>query len=93
MGYVNLKLNISEFQLSYPIPFVVDENKIPCCSILGANFLSHNNVVLDFASGSLGVNNDSGMLVYPSNALTKRESPDYIHSYYHCSFMGVVQMG
>ena len=54
--------------------------------------MSHNNVVLDFASGSLGVNNYSGMLVYPINALTKRESPDYIHSYYHCSFMGVVQM-
>ena len=47
LGYVNLNLNML-FDNDKVLPFaVVEDSSIPCCLILGANFLLHSNTNLD----------------------------------------------
>jgi transposase InsO family protein len=66
LGILNLKPRMLEFEVREIIPFaVVNEADMPCCCILGANFLARNEIVVDFAVGSLYVENDRQTLLYP----------------------------
>lgn len=52
-GYVVLELSIYERQVG-PMPFaVVSEDAMPCCFLLGANFIKRNNVGIDFGKDQI----------------------------------------
>ena len=65
VGIVKLKLEILEMPLNNEIPFaVVENNKLPFCGILGANFLKANNVIIDFQKNMMHCQNDDGEEIF-----------------------------
>ena len=55
-GHVHLQLNVKGYQSEY-IPFaIVSESAIPCCFLLGANFIKANGIELDFSTDQLVFN-------------------------------------
>ena len=61
IGVVKLKLAVSDMILE-PFTFViVKQSKLPCCILLGLNFLKHNKANIDFNSGYLHFNDESNI--------------------------------
>ena len=79
LGIVNLKVNLLEISLDKEMPFaVVKDNYLPCCSILGANFIKENKIVLDFHQQILYCHNEEDEeLVYPMKHQYEKEH-DYV---------------
>lgn len=49
VGYVELKLSIAEQDFDIPVPFaIVKTCELPCCAILGANYLIANEISVEF---------------------------------------------
>ena len=64
LGIVKLKLTMAGVQLQEEIPFaVVKDGCMPCCSILGANFVAKNGLILDFHK--LVITNKNNEFQYP----------------------------
>ncbi|XP_047740946.1 uncharacterized protein LOC125179330 [Hyalella azteca] len=54
LGIVKLKPKLMEIDIKEDTPFaVIETSAMPCCCILGANFLNRNNIILDFRSKSV----------------------------------------
>lgn len=63
---VVVKLKLLSLELKEPTLFaVVDDDAIPCCAVLGANFLVSNNIILDFSKHGMYAENDGEEVVYP----------------------------
>lgn len=61
LGYVILSINFDENTSRCPMPFViVADNVMPCCAILGANFLIANQITLNFKEFSMSMPSPSG---------------------------------
>ena len=67
LGIVKLKLHMLGIPLDNEIPFaIVRDNCLPFCSILGANFIAKNNLIIDFNSKQLyGINKANEEINYP----------------------------
>ena len=84
LGIVRLKLKLLDMDVSSEIPFaVLGLNDMPCCAILGANFISKNQIAIDFDGQMLYCENEAGeQLIYPfqeeTNVGTKTE---YFHGF------------
>ena len=66
MGVISLRLKMleREFEIA-PFAIVEDEN-MPCCAILGANFITKNNILIDFKDQEIYCMNETlEELVYP----------------------------
>ena len=75
---VNLKPDILNIETKKKVPFaIVKDEHMPCCSILGANFLVANNIALNFEKGELYMENDGEVVVCPlepSNSVEDKAS-------------------
>ena len=61
LGYVNLRLTICNLVFPCGVPFaVVKSSDIPFCAVVGANFLIANNIVIDFQTFQMHVENPAG---------------------------------
>jgi hypothetical protein len=70
LGYVNLQLSWCGSQCRETLPFaVVKASDLPCCMILGANFIVRNKLVLDFQMKTIDLL-DTNMLCIPMNVLS-----------------------
>ena len=64
-GILKFKFCILDVEMR-GLPFaVVSDVAMPCCAILGANFLSQNGVVVDCHRGEMLVKDEGGELCYP----------------------------
>ena len=64
LGIVNLKISMTGSQLSETVPFAVIENKLmPYCCILGSNFISMNEILVDFHNHMLECQDSNGNIV------------------------------
>ena len=66
IGILRLQLNFEDVKVE-EFPFAVVESKyMPKCCILGANFLTKNRMILDFAQNTIAYQNNCGHdLIYP----------------------------
>ena len=77
IGIVKLKLNMVGVPLEEETPFAVVENEsIPCCSILGANFIARNNLILDFHN--LVITNNNEDFEYPIKFQTNGQGETFL---------------
>lgn len=61
LGYVILQLSFNIKVVRQSVPFVVvDDTDMPCCAVLGANFLYTNRIVVDFQNLEMRMNIESG---------------------------------
>ena len=55
---VNIKIELNEFETPEEFPFcIVSQDSIPCCMLLGLNFLKEFGSSIDFSCGKLEFNN------------------------------------
>ena len=75
IGMAMLKPKILDIEVDVAIPFaIVQNNTVPCCCILGANFLARNKITMDFNIKTIYYENKNGkQLNYPlqSSALSQ----------------------
>ena len=76
LGIVELQLSILDFLPKSSLPFaVIKEADIPCCCVIGANFLSKNELIIDY--NDLILCNSSHNLVYPLGVDSQYRSDNY----------------
>ena len=80
IGVINLKPTIFDLPLTQETPFaVVKAVDLPCCCILGANFLSQCDVIVDFCDNVLKVNGKDSVV----KIFTLISKSDICNSMYH----------
>lgn len=90
IGCVNLKLKLLDKEMNEEIPFaVVRESAMPCCFLLGANFLAKNNITIDFGKHLVCMEHQGGSWKYPMNENT---SDSVAHRLNVANFLGTVIM-
>jgi hypothetical protein len=86
LGIVRLDLKILGVELQSEVPMaVVTGDCLPSCFLLGANFLTKHNIVVDYCKNILGIR-DSNKLVFPFGVL----EPFNFHHNRHVGFIGQV---
>ena len=67
IGIVQLKLKLLDVDVQSEVPFaVIGLDDMPCCAILGANFISKNQIAINFDCQLLYYENEEGEeLIYP----------------------------
>lgn len=66
LGVTELKLKMLDIEMEDTTTFAVTSGyTLPCCCLLGANFLSKNNITINFQSNYLYMKNINGELIYP----------------------------
>jgi hypothetical protein len=90
LGYVELKLQISYCIFDIPVPFaIVKTCEVPCCAILGANYLIANRISVEF--GNFGISGQTGRIDLSSQV---KDSVNVCvngeHHWTICSFTGIV---
>ena len=91
LGYIKLKPKLANIEVKSQIPFaVVSEESMPCCCILGANFLSENSIIINFEQNKLELETDNKASSYPLDATQLIEVDDSFHRYNVSSFLGTV---
>lgn len=56
---VNIQITIDDYEIPRTFPFcVVSEDSLPCCILLGINFLSEFDFNINFASRAMSINKD-----------------------------------
>lgn len=64
LGYLVLQLSLEDKMLECPMPLlIVNDSDIPCCAILGANFLRMNRIIVNFRDFLLHIGCESGYVV------------------------------
>ena len=92
-GYVKLRPRILNLEVKSTTPFaVIKENDMPCCCILGANFLVNNGIVIDFIKDNINIENEDSSLIYPLNNFHSNRS-DNSHRYDIGVFFGNLGLG
>ena len=66
LGVVHLIPSILNIDFKGKLPFaIVDEASMPCCCLLGANFLVQNNITVDFEKSLLNIEEEGDVITCP----------------------------
>ena len=94
IGIVMLKMKILSVEINTESPFaVVDDSCIPCCFLLGSNFIKENNIQINFAKGEIKIIHDNEeriqQMTWKNNEQTDTNNSSISDE---LSFLGVVDI-
>jgi len=91
IGITELKLSVLDIQMECSTTFaVIEKEKMPCCCLLGADFMRDNDVTIDFTKGFIYGNCRSRKWCYP---IKQRESVDNLDGWESSLVFSVTQSG
>ena len=91
-GIVFIRVKLLSYEVENSVPFaIIEDGRMPCCCLLGANFLSSNNITIDYGRQMLvAEGKELPNLEYP---LGQRKAEECLHRYDVFSFLGQISIG
>uniref|UniRef100_A0A6A7FN12 RNA-directed DNA polymerase n=1 Tax=Hirondellea gigas TaxID=1518452 RepID=A0A6A7FN12_9CRUS len=91
LGLVKLKLKLINTDTEEEFPFaIVEESLIPCCCVLGINFIKANKIILDFNEQIILIKQNGKNIKYPINLMNINNPISHRMNIY--DFIGLIEI-